>query len=200
MMNEKSLLKSIALGSEEALEQLYNHYGDRVYNTIISYTKNAEDSEELLHDVFITIYNTARTFQFNSSVSTWIYRITVNKSLDFLRKQKSQKRQGILTSLYVKDTSEIKYESADFVHPGVKLENKEDAKLLFRAIDTLSEHQKTAFILTQIEGLPQKEVAEIMNQTRKSVESLVQRAKVNLRKELEKYYPERGKSKNITSD
>jgi RNA polymerase sigma factor (sigma-70 family) len=195
-LTKKSCLQAIAQGSEAALEQLYGQYADRVYNTLISYTKNAEDAEELLQDVFVTIFNTASSFQFNSSVGTWIYRITVNKALDFLRKKNSQKRSGIFTSLYVKDSAEIKFESVDFEHPGVKLENKEDAKLLFRIIDTLTENQKTAFILTQIEGLPQKEVAEIMNQSRKAVESLLQRAKSNLKHELEKYFPERGKTRN----
>lgn len=199
MTDEKSCLQAIAGGSEEALEQLYNQYSSRVYNTLLSYTKNAEDAEELLQDVFVSIFNTASNFQFNSSVSTWIYRITVNKSLDFLRKKKSQKRFGIFTSLYIKDSAEIKYESPDFVHPGVKMENQEDAKHLFRAIDQLSENQKTVFILTQIEGLPQQEVAEIMNQTRKAVESLLARAKANLRQELEKFFPERGINKKNTS-
>ncbi|MEQ8416649.1 MAG: RNA polymerase sigma factor [Imperialibacter sp.] len=199
MIDEKSCLQAIAQGSEAALEQLYNHYADRVYNTLISYTRNAEDAEELLQDVFVTIFNTASGFQFNSSVGTWVYRIAVNKSLDFLRKQNSQKRKGVFASLYVKDSAEIKYESADFVHPGIQLENRENAKLLFQAIDTLPESQKTAYILTQIEGLPQKEAAEIMNQSAKSVESLVQRAKSNLKNELEKYFPERGKTKNSTS-
>ncbi len=194
MLDEKSCLEAIAQGSEEALEQLYNQYCDKVYNTLISYTKNAEDADELLQDVFVTIYNTASGFQFNSSVSTWIYRIAVNKALDFLRKKNSQKRSGVFTSLYVKDSAEVKYESTDFVHPGVTLENQENAKLLFQAIEKLPDNQKTAYLLTQVEGLPQKEVAEIMDQSRKAVESLVQRAKANLKKELEKYFPERGKT------
>lgn len=194
MLDEKSCLEAIAQGSEEALEQLYNQYCDKVYNTLISYTKNAEDADELLQDVFVTIYNTASGFQFNSSVSTWIYRIAVNKALDFLRKKNSQKRSGVFTSLYLKDSAEVKYESTDFVHPGVTLENQENAKLLFQAIEKLPDNQKTAYLLTQVEGLPQKEVAEIMDQSRKAVESLVQRAKANLKKELEKYFPERGKT------
>lgn len=199
MIDEKSCLQAIAQGSEASLEQLYNHYADRVYNTLISYTKNEEDAEELLQDVFVTVFNTASGFQFNSSVSTWIYRIAVNKSLDFLRKKNTHKRKSIFTSLYVKDSMEIQFEPPDFVHPGTKMENKEDAKFLFRAIDALSENQKTAFILTQIEGLPQQEVADIMNQSRKAVESLVQRAKASLKLELEKYFPERGKSNKSTS-
>lgn len=194
MLDEEKCLKAIGQGREEALRQLYEHYSDRVFNTLISYTRNSEDAEELLQDVFITIYNTAVNFQFNSSVSTWIYRIAVNRALDFIRKKNTQKRFGIFTSLYKKDSSEVIHESSDFVHPGVTLERSEDAKLLFRAIETLPEHQKTAYILTQVEGLPQKEAAEIMAQSRKAVESLVSRAKSNLEKELIKYFPERGKT------
>jgi len=193
MIDEKACLRAVQLGSEEALEKLYNQYCNQVYNTLIGYTKNEEDAQELLQDVFVTIFNNAGKFQFNSAVSTWIYRIAVNKALDFLRKKNTKKRAGIFTSLYIKGSTEIQYESADFVHPGVKLENKEDAQQLFRAIDTLPENQKTAYILTQVEGLPQKEVADIMKLSRKSVESLIQRAKAGLRKELTKFYPERGK-------
>ncbi|MEM9680501.1 MAG: RNA polymerase sigma factor [Bacteroidota bacterium] len=192
MIHEKTCLKSVAKGDEKALEQLYNIYSVKVYNTALNYTKSAQDAEEILQDVFVIIYNTASKFKFSSSVSTWIYRITVNKSLDFLRKKNSQKRYGIFTSLYKKDSIEIGYESFDFVHPGVKLENKEDATFLYKAIDILSEHQKTAFILIQIEGLPHHEVAKVMGKSSKSVESLLGRAKQNLREELKKYFPERG--------
>ena len=101
MIDEEVLIKSIALGDELALKELYDAFSDRVFNTLISYTKNEEDADELLQDVFVTIFNMAGSFQFNSSVSTWIYRIAINKSLDFLRKKNSQKRKGFFTSLYV---------------------------------------------------------------------------------------------------
>jgi RNA polymerase sigma-70 factor (ECF subfamily) len=95
--------------------------------------------------------------------------------------------------LFSKESGEIIIEPVDFVHPGVKMENSEDAKLLFRVMDELTENQKTVFILTQIDGLPQQEVADIMKVSRKSVESLLQRAKATMRIKLEKFYPERGK-------
>ena len=190
---ENKILKEIAGGSEAALQELYGRYSVKAYNTIISYTQNVEDAEEVLQDVFINVYTSASKFQFNSSVSTWIYRISVNKSLDFLRKKNSNKRKGFFTSLYHKDSNEIKFDTPDFVHPGVKLENKENAAFLFKVIDTLPDNQKTAFILTNVEGLSQQETAEIMKVSRKAVESLVQRAKANLRKGLEEYFPERGK-------
>lgn len=194
MIKDDQYLQAIANGDEHALKLLYDHYHKKVYNTAISYTKSAEDAEEVLQDVFVTVFNTAGSFRSDSSVSTWIYRITINKCLDFLRKKNSQKRKGIFTSIYRSGTIEIQHESLDFVHPGVKMENREEARLLFKVIDDLSENQKAAFILTQIEGLPQSEVADILNTTRKSIESLLQRAKANLRAALEKFYPERGKS------
>lgn len=193
MIDDNQCIRSIARGDQEALKELYQHVGDRIFNTILSYLKNNEDAKEVLQDVFVMVYNTAAKFQFNSSVNTWIYRIAINKSLDFLRNKNAQKRQSVFTSIYKKDSGEILHDAPDFVHPGIKLENQENAKFLFKAIESLSENQKTAFILTQVEGMSQNEVAEIMQQTRKSVESLVQRAKANLRTELKKYYPERGK-------
>lgn len=192
MSDENDLIKEIATGNEIALKKLYDHYSVKVFNTAISYTKNHEDAEELLQDVFITIFNTAQQFRSDASVSTWIYRITINKSIDFVRKKNASKRRGIFISLYKKDSEVQMIEPVDFVHPGVKMENVENSKLLFRVIDRLVDNQKTAFILTQVEGLSQKEVAEIMDTSRKSVESLLQRARKNLRKELEKYYPGRG--------
>ena len=77
----------------------------------------------------------------------------------------------------------------EFEHPGVLLENKENAAALYKAMDCLPNNQKTAFILSYIEDLPRKEVADIMETSLKAVESLLQRAKKNMRKELEKNYP-----------
>ncbi|MEQ8711960.1 MAG: RNA polymerase sigma factor [Cyclobacteriaceae bacterium] len=191
MLDETDIIKRITRGDQRALEHLYHQYSEIVYNTLISYTKNAEEAEELLQDVFVSIYDTAHKFRFDSSLSTWIYRITVNKALDFLRKKNTAKRKGILSSLYRKDSGELQYDQSHFDHPGVKMENVEDARYLFQALSELSENQKTVFILTQIEQLSQQEVADIMQVTRKAVESLLQRAKANLRGILEKHYPER---------
>lgn len=200
MIDDKQCLKNIAQGSESDLEVLYVRFAKPIFNTILNYTRNQEDAEEVLQDVFVTVYKKADSFNFDSSVNTWIYRIAVNKSLDFLRKKKSAKRFGIFTSLYKKDSAEIKFEIKDFNHPGIRLENKEDAGLLFNAIETLAENQQTAFILSQIDGLPHAEIADIIGVSRKAVESLIQRAKQNLRKALEKHFPERRKSKKNSSN
>lgn len=156
-------------------------YKDKVYNTSIGYLQNIEEAEEITQDVFLTIYSKADTFKGKSKVSTWIYRITVNKAINQLEKRKRQP----LSKNEIKE-----FHRVDFNHPGIQLENKEKAQFLFAEINKLPENQKTAFLLSYVEGLPRQEVADIMETTLKSVESLLQRAKNQLRKQLISIYPE----------
>jgi RNA polymerase sigma factor (sigma-70 family) len=159
-------------------------FKDRVYNIALGYLQNAEDAEEIVQDVFVEVFNAAHTFKGQSSISTWIYRIAVNKCLDALRYRKRKKRFALIVNLFKQDFAEAKHGNPHFEHPGILLENKEKSALLFAAIDTLPEQQKTAFVLSYVEELPQKEVAEILGISVKAVESLIQRAKGKLRKEL----------------
>ncbi len=198
-MEDHQYIKELQNGNEKALQFLYEQYAEGIYNTILGFVKNQEDAEELLQDVFVIVYDKAVNFKFDSAVSTWMYRIAVNKSLDFLRKKKAQKRFGIFTAIYRKDETEPRSELVEVMHPGIKQEQKEESLLLFKLIDELSMKQKVAFTLTQIDGRPQEEVAEIMETTRKAIESLVKRAKENLKKSLINHYPERGKAKKNTS-
>ena len=156
-------------------------YKDKVYNTAVGYVRNTTEAEEVLQDVFMSIFQSAKTFKGNSLVSTWVYRITVNKSLNQIKKRK-RKRE--------KEETLRNLEKIEWSHPGILLENQEKAAILFATIENLSDNQKTAFILSFIEKLPQQEVATIMKTSLKSVESLLQRAKANLRKKLILLYPE----------
>ena len=87
------------------------------------------------------------------------------------------------------------HNSSNFEHPGILMENHDDAKLLFTTINTLSENQKTAFILTKVDGLSNPEVAEIMEMSISAVESLVFRAKNNLKEKLANKFSEYHKNK-----
>jgi RNA polymerase sigma-70 factor (ECF subfamily) len=189
------LIKQVAQGNRQAFKSLYEDYKRIVFNTAISLVQHTEEAEEITQDVFVELHRAAAHFKFESSVSTWIYRITVNKSLDHLRHRKRQKRFGFLTSIFQKETGELSIDVADFHHPGIALENKEKATILFKAIGALPENQQTAFVLSQVEQLPQKEIAEVMVLSEKAVESLIQRAKGNLKKSLEFLNPERRKPK-----
>ncbi len=189
-----NLINKIKSGDHQALKKLYDEFKAHVYNTSLSYLQNAEEAEEVTQDVFIEVFKSAGQFRRGSSVGTWIYRITVNKSLDSLRHRNRKKRSGFLTSIFKKESVALQIDAPHFNHPGVELENQEKARILFAVIDKLPENQKTAFILLQIEELPQKEVAMIMKTTEKAVESLLQRAKASLRKNLEIFNPNRRNS------
>ncbi|MEO8759512.1 MAG: RNA polymerase sigma factor [Bacteroidia bacterium] len=177
--------------NELTLKQLVESYKGLVFNTAISFLQHREEAEDITQEVFIEVYQSLAKFKEQSSISTWIYRITVNKCLDHLRGKKRQKRFGFITNLFHHETGEVLHEISHFDHPGIELEKKEKANILFKAIEKLPENQKTAFILWHIEELPQKEIATIMQNSVKAIESLLLRAKTNLRKELEKIYPER---------
>ncbi len=185
------LLEKIAQGSEPALAELYAAFKLKVYNTALSYLQNTVEAEEITQDVFVKIYQNAARFEGKSSVNTWIYRITVNQAIDRLNHRNRQKRFGIVIRLFQGEKAAPAIDLPHFDHPGVVLEKKEDARILFQAIESLPEHQKTAFILSFIEELPRQEVAEVMEISLKAVESLLQRAKANLRAKLDEYFPRR---------
>ena len=153
-----------------------------VFNLALHYVQNYEDAEEICQDVFITIFQSIDSFNHQSKLSTWIYRITINKSLDFIKAKRRKKRFTFITSLFYDDSHDIKYDIPFFNHPGVQLEHKEALQILFNHINQLPINQRTALILSKIEHKTQLEVAELMGLSSKAVESLVQRAKSNLEK------------------
>ncbi|MBS1636014.1 MAG: RNA polymerase sigma factor [Bacteroidetes bacterium] len=177
-----------------SFESIYRQYKNKVFNTAIGYLQNTEDAEEITQDVFVEIYHSLDTFRNESNLGTWVYRITVNKSLDHIRKRNRKKRMGFLSRLL---GAEAEHESVpDFIHPGVLLENKERSIHLFAAIQKLPENQQTAFILSRLEDLGNKEIADVMKMSVGAVESLLSRAKENLRKQLAAEYKEDGHRRN----
>ena len=175
--------------NKESFQRFYNIYCTRVYNTALGFLKHSSDAEEITQDILVKIYQSADSFQSKSKISTWVYKITVNNCLDRLRKRDAKRCIGSdIDSIPIED-----HHIEGFDHPGVQLENRENARLLFKVIDQLPINQRTAFTLSLVEGLPRQEVAEIMEISLKGIESLLQRAKQNLRKELEKHFPDRRK-------
>ena len=189
MADEQGLIQGLKDQRPVALRNFLEQYQERVYNTALSFVKDVSDAEELSQDVFLTVWNSISGFKGESSLSTWVYRITVSKSLDLLRSKQRKKRFAFLTSLTTV-RNEIKHHPVNWVHPGILQENKEKAAYLFRAIDMLPDNQKIAFTLSKLEQLSQKEIAQVMEIKEGAVESLIQRAKQNLRKYLEGIYDE----------
>lgn len=162
------------------LAEIYSLHGSLVYNVALQYTQNKQDAEEVTQDVFVLVHQKMGSFRNDSELKTWIYRISINKSLDFLRAKKAVKRWSILSANNIDDAKSVSGIS-DFNHPGVQLEQKEELAFLFSCINQLKENQKTAIILVRIEGIAMEEAAEIMELSYKALESLIGRAKQSLK-------------------
>lgn len=184
-MNELELIQGLREGDESAFRYMVDTYRDRVYNTALGIVQNAEDAEDVAQEVFIQVFRSIGSFKGESKLSTWLYRIATTRSLDLLRSRKSKKRFGLLQRLFG-DGNEPVMEIPDFNHPGVALDRKENAARLFRAISQLPENQKIAFTLHKLEDLSYQEVSEVMQTSLPAVESLMHRARQNLKKILEK--------------
>lgn len=175
------------------LATLYQTYKILVYNVALNYLQNIEDAEEVTQDVFVKIHLSLADFKEESNLKTWIYRIAINQCLDFIKKKNSKKRFYVFGK---KSENELEYNnSSNFEHPGILLENQENAKILFEVINTLPENQKTAFILAKVDDLSNTEVAEIMELSISAIESLVFRAKKNLKEKLATKFEEYHKKK-----
>ncbi|MES3018615.1 MAG: RNA polymerase sigma factor [Bacteroidota bacterium] len=190
-MSEERLLEKITEGDRKSFTTLYDQFQLQVFRTAFGYFHNNTDAEEIVQDVFLEVHRSASKFNNKSSLNTWLYRITVNKCLDKLRYKRSAKRFFFLSAIFFEDDVSLKETIPDNSDHGIDADNKESGLIINKAMNKLPESQRTAFVLTQIEDLSGKEASEIMRTTEKAVESLIQRAKANLRKELGKLYDNR---------
>ena len=184
-MSELELIQRLRKGDEQAFKYLVETFQDRVFNTVMGIVQNAQDAEDVSQEVFIQVYRSIHSFKGESQLSTWIYRIATTRSLDLLRSRKSKKRFAFVQSLFGRN-DEQSFDPPDFNHPGIALEKKEDARILAKAINRLPDNQRIAFTLNKLEDLSYREVSEIMKTSVSAVESLLHRAKQNLKKELQK--------------
>ena len=182
-MDEQFLIERLKQGDEAAFKKIVETWQDMVYNTAIGILQNAEDAEDVSQEVFVQVFESVKSFKAESKFSTWLYRITVSKALDHLRKKKRKKRFAYIQSIFGANNETV-IDKPDFHHPGVTLDNKERAATLFKAINQLPENQKIAFTLHKLEGLSYQEISDIMKTSISSVESLMHRAKNNLKRLL----------------
>jgi len=184
-LNDQELILSLQKGDPLAFKQLVETWQNRVFNTVLGIVQDVQEAEDVAQEVFIQVYQSVAGFRGEAKLSTWLYRISVTKALDAERKKKSKKRIANLKTWIGLGEKE---EAIHFHHPGIELDNKERAAILFSAMQKLPENQRIAFTLIKIEGLRYEAVADIMNITVKAVEALMHRAKANLRKKLQYYY------------
>ena len=186
-LSEAILIEQLKKGDQAAFRKIVESWQDMVFNTALGIVQNTADAEDVAQEVFMQVYESVHNFKGESKFSTWLYRITITKAMDHIRRKKRKKRFAFIQSLFGQE-NELVHDPPEFNHPGVRFENKEKAAILFKAIRQLPENQQTAFTLHKLEGLSYQEVSEVMNMSLSSIESLMHRAKANLKKNLENYY------------
>lgn len=189
-MNEQLLIEKLRAGDQTAFRDMVEARQGLVYNTVIGFLQHPEDAEDVTQEVFIKVFESIGQFKGESAFTTWLYRIAVTSALEFLRKKSRKKRSGLITRLFGDGNTPLA-DPPDFVHPGVKLDQRENARMLFAAMNTLPENQRIAFTLHKVEGLSYQEVASVMAISVSAVESLLHRSKQNLKKTLEKTMKDR---------
>jgi RNA polymerase sigma-70 factor, ECF subfamily len=183
-MNEAGIDK-LKQGNEAAFKEMVENYRQMVVNTCFGLLHNIDDAEDVAQDVFIEVFRSVEKFRGDSKISTWLYRIAVNRSLNFIRDNKKRKWfQSIDDAVESKKEVLSQFVSNYSDNPEFDLENSQRTLLLHEAIDSLPENQRVAFTLNKYEDLAYKEIADIMNLSVSSVESLIHRAKKNLQKKL----------------
>lgn len=184
-MDKPEIIKGLIKGDQAVFTEVVNEWQHMIFNTAVSIVQNNEDAEDITQDVFVTLYEKITDFREESALSTWLYRITVRKALDHEKKKKRLKYGGFLKRIFSVEDKEV---PVNFDHPGVLLDNKEKASVLFMALKKLPEKQRVAFTLHKMEGLNHRQIANVMNVSVVSVESLQLRAKNGLKKILKEYY------------
>ena len=187
MNQSDELVDKLKQGDQSGFTAVVDLYQDMVYNTAIGIVQNQADADDITQEVFVQVYLSIQSFKGDSKFSTWLYRITVSKALDHERKKKRKKRFGFIQSLFGQDGEEALH-PVEFDHPGIELEKKESARDLFKVLKKLPEKQRVAFTLHKLEGQSYQEIATIMNTSLYAVESLMARARTNLKKLLQGYY------------
>lgn len=188
-LNDKELVEKLLNGNQSAFLELVERYSQKVHNLAMRITRNAEDTEEVLQDVFVTVYKKISKFEGKSAFSSWLYRITANTAFMKLRKRK----QTLAISL-------------EEVSPSIKEswvgERSDQADLNFicskhqlrdqleKAIARLPEEYRVIFVLRDIDGLSNQEVGEILSLSIPAVKSRLHRSRLMLRRKLTKFYSE----------
>lgn len=182
MRDEKKIIEDILSGETEMYRLLVERYHEKIFILVRGFVHQTEDAEDVTQETFMQAFVSLGSFSGRSEFSTWLYRIGINSAYSFLRKRKRKS----LFELYTDKISSL----TDFLtstkteNPQTIMSCKETEEIIYKEIDNLPANQKTALILSRLDGLSQKEIAEIMSLSVQAVDSLVQRAKRQLKIKL----------------
>ncbi len=177
---ERRLIKKCAKGNLEAFEELIEKYEKTAYNIALKMLKNQDDAMDISQEAFIKVFKSIKTFNFESSFSTWLYRIVTNTCLDFLRK-KNNNVYSLDTPINTED-GEIQRDIPDTLNSPEEILDKQLTKeLVHDSINKLDENHKAIIILRDIQGFSYEEISQILDCSLGTVKSRISRARNNLK-------------------
>lgn len=169
---------------ERAFGELIERYETKVYSLALKMLRNPEDAEDVLQDTFLRAYRGLKSFKGHSTFSTWIYRITANSALMKLRK-----KQLPTVSIEDADERETPINIADWAPgPVEQLLNQETQEAMADAIEALPAEFRQVFVLRDVEGLSNADVAEILDLSVAAVKSRLHRARLKIRNHLSHFF------------
>lgn len=175
--NEKEILSQLITGNRKALKQLFDTHYDFACNTAYKFVKDGDLAQDLAQEVFIKLWEKREQININNSFKSYLYRMTSNQALAWMRVKKNQRPQDL------DSTSPL-----HFVSSGESsVLDKELENLLNNTIQNLPERCKMVFTLSRFEDKSYKEIAEIMEISIKTVENQMGKALKTLRVALAEY-------------
>jgi RNA polymerase sigma-70 factor (ECF subfamily) len=188
--NDEDLVRVAQAGDNRAFDELVRRYQDKVYRLSYKILRHEDDAAESLQDAFLSAYRGLKNFKVESTFSTWLYRIATNASL-----MKYRKRRDDHVSI---EQSQSQNEEAEpmqlpdwSAQPPEQLLTAETREVMEEGIQRLPEELRTVFVLRDIEGLSNAEVAEILELSVAAVKSRLHRARIALRERLNRYFADR---------
>jgi RNA polymerase sigma-70 factor, ECF subfamily len=185
---DSGLIERLKAGDQDALEKIFKLYSFKLYNVALRILGgDASDAEEVIQDVFLTAFRKAEMFQGNSQFSTWLYRLTVNAALGRIRRSKKAKQVA-----YEEFLPKFQDDGHHRVRPVIDWSNNLDehfAKneiqaLIAKALEQLKAIDRTVVVLSDLEGLSDKEIAAATELTVSAVKTRLHRARLFLRGKL----------------
>lgn len=185
-VDDVSVIREIADKNQRIFATVVQQYQNMVYGVCYRIMGNQQDAEDAAQDVFVRLFEKAHTFRGQSKITTWLYRIAVNTSLNHLRKKKWERVFSFYstTDENSEDNQNMLFSSKESDKPDKQFEQRQTQKLLRQALKRLPDKQRAAFVLHKFEGLSYQQITEILNTSLSSVESLIHRAKKNLQNYL----------------
>lgn len=183
---ERHLIQRLQAGDRQAFDVIFSRYVNQVYRQAVKLTGNKADAEEVVQDVFLTVYQKAKTFRGKSAFSTWLYRVTLNTAISRLRRQKKGENVDIEEYLprFREDGHHLVRPVADWSGEiEQRLMDKELQKTVHEAIDQLPPVDK-AILLSDLDGFSNREIGDTVGLSVQAVKARLHRARLFLRGKL----------------